>query len=126
MTVAAVQLRVCTTQREIGLQIMIELPGPPVRRVVTDIALLAEAAAMRVVVNMAGHACAVRIAVGGRSMTLGARNRRMGSDQRKTRDVMVEPHTRRPAGRDVALGTAIAELTEVRIIAGMAGSAISW
>ena len=92
-TVACIagESRVRSRQRKISLTIMVELPCAPVRRVVAVIALLAETALVRVVVDVTRNAGAVRVVECGGRMALFAAYVGVGTDQRKAGDVMIEP-----------------------------------
>ena len=114
-----------SSQWKIRLPIVIELPCSPVGWVMAVVALVAEAAAMRVVVGVTGGASTVGIMKRGRGVATIARERGVGAEQREARDVVVEPNLGRPAGRHVAGGTAIAELSFVHVVRGMARAAIS-
>lgn len=124
VTVTAVQLRMCAGQGKACLSTMIEQPRPPVRRVVTVIALVAEAATVRVIVEMTRHARTVRIVIGRRRVTLITCNPGVGADQRKACDVVVEPDARCPAAWHVADFTTIAKLADMHIVDGVTATTI--
>lgn len=92
-TVAGIagESRVRARQRKISLMIMVELPCPPVRRIVAVIALLAETALVRVVVDVTGNAGAVRVVERRCRMALFTAYVGVSTDQRKAGDVMIEP-----------------------------------
>lgn len=124
VTVLAVQLDMRACQREICLSIMIESPGPPIRRVVAVIALIAQAATMRVIVDMARRTHIVRVVISRRRVASVACNFGVGTKQWKARDVMIEPHARRPTGRHVAACATITKLTIVHVVRGMTRTTI--
>ena len=101
---------------------MIELPCSPVGRVVAAVTLIAEAAAMRIIVAVTGHTDAVGVVKRRSCMAALTRDIRVCTDQRKTRDVMIEPHSRSPTRGNVASYTSIAELPLMHIIVGMAAA----
>ena len=92
-TVAGIagESRVRARQRKISLMIMVELPCPPVRRVVAVIALLAETSMVRVVVDVTGNAGAVRVVERRGRMALFTAYVGVSTDQRKAGDIMIEP-----------------------------------
>lgn len=105
------------------MHVVIELPGLPVGRIVAVVTLIAEATAMRILVAVACHASAVCIVKRcGRMATL-TRDIRVGTDEWKTCDVMIEPNRSRPTGRNVASFALVTELPLVHIVVDMAAAA---
>ena len=125
MAVVAGEIRVRAGQRKPGLPIVIKLPRTPARRIVAVVALIAEAAAMRVFVDVTRHARTAGIVVSRRCMALLAGQVRVGPEQRKTRDIVIEPYACGPARRDMTARAATPELTRVHIVRGMARTTIA-
>lgn len=105
-----------------GLRIVVEAPTRPAVRIVAEHAIAPEATLV-VLVLVAARASARRILKLRRPMAVFAWHDRMASDQRETRDIVIEGHFLTPAGFPVALLTSIAELTLVRIVLLMTGHA---
>lgn len=83
-------------QREIRLLVVIELPIPPAVRVVAIGAFRAQSAFVFVVFLVAVVAGLWRVLVARRQMALFARCRRVQSDERKSRQPMIEAHLAAP------------------------------
>lgn len=105
-----------------GLRVVIETPACPPVRIVAKRAIAREAALVMpvLVATRAGARCVLER---GRTMTFFARQNGMPSDQRESRDVVIEGHFLTPTRFPVALLAAAAELTFVGIVLLVTGQA---
>ena len=115
----ALQSMMRARQRVAGLLVVIEAPACPTVGVVTARAVGAEPADM-VRILVAARARARRILERLGSVAFLARHHRMQSDERKSRQIMVEGDLLSPARLLVALLAIAAQLALVRIILAMA------
>lgn len=119
MAIGANQFGVFTAEREIGTGIMIKLPQPPVIRIVAVAAAWPQRAFMRIILGVTLPAIRCHRFERAGNMTLLATDGRVHPDQRKGRQIMVEPDMRVPAVF-IMTRTAVPQLTAVDIFGGMA------
>lgn len=112
-------------QRKAGLSVVIELPRPPGRRIVASIALLAERTAMGIVACVAGSTVGTGVVKCRGRMAPITRYLRVRTHQRKTHQVMVEPYSRNPVGRDVTALALRAQLPFMCVFIPVAAGATS-
>ena len=120
----AVEPLVSAVEAEVGLAIVVELPDQPVVGVVTHRAIEAELLFVDIVLRMAVHAFARRIAERRIRMTAFTRDRCMESEQRELRDVMIETNRFGPALLAVAVLARRPERTLMHIARPMTAIAV--
>lgn len=122
MTAVALQVTVCTRQREFCLTVVIEAPCRPCGRIVTEAAIGTEPAGVMLVLmtTSAGAGC---VPERSRAMAFLARDRRMKSDQRKSRQIVIERDFASPSRLIVALSAVGPKLSLVRIVLAVAPDA---
>lgn len=122
LPMAALTFRVAmrAVERKIGTQIVIELPGEPVHRVVTVAACVRVATLMRIILAMAVDAVFRCIAEHVRLVAAFAVRFRMLAEQRETRQVVIEEYIVLPGGFVVAVVANDALLTVMGVVLGMA------
>jgi len=102
---------------------MIELPYEPVVRVVAHGAVEPETLSVDVVRTVAVDTFAGRLSEAGFSMASLARDRSVESEERKHRQIVIEPHGFGPAAFTVTVLAALTELASVNVVAPMAAIA---
>src|SRR5215472_5399065 len=111
----AIETAVCPGQRVTRLRVVIKAPPRPAIRVVTEGAIRAEAASM-VLIAMAGCAVQRRAFECRRTMAFLARHDSVASDQRKSRNVVIEGRHTTPIVLGMTSLATIAKLTIVPIV----------
>lgn len=124
VTVGAAERPVCAVDPERRAQIVVEFPPPPVHGVVAITTVRTEVSAMRIVGEMAIHACLRGVLEALRLVATRTFGTCVGADQRETRQVMIEPDGLRPGDFAVAGIAGIAELSRVRVLVTMAAQAL--
>ena len=81
---------------------------------------------MRIVVRVTIAADWLRVMKGCGFMASAARKVRVRSEQRKRRDVVIEPELPVPAGGDMTGFAVIAELPPMRVVVAVATRAVDW
>ncbi len=125
VAIAARNICMRAIQRKARLRVVIELPRLPERWIVARVALPAECAAMRVVVRVAGDAIAIGIMKRRGCMAAITRRLRVRAEQRKTREVVVEPHPADPVGCDMTIPALCTQLAVMRVFIAVAANAAS-
>ncbi len=118
----AIEAAMCPGQRIACLGVMIEAPSRPTIRVVAERTIGAQAPLV-MLVPVAGGACERRILEPGRAVTFLARHDGVPSNQRKSRDVVIEERYAAPIVLAVAPLAAGAELAFMPVILAVAGDA---
>jgi len=111
----AIEIAVCPGQRVPRLRVVIKAPPRPAIRIVTERAIRAEAAFM-VLIAMAGCAVQRRAFECRRTVAFLARHDSVASDQRKSRNVVIEGRHTTPIVLGVTSLATIAKLTIVPIV----------
>jgi len=111
----AIETAVCPGQRVTRLRVVIKAPPRPAIRVVTEGAIRAEAASM-VLIAMAGSAVQRRAFECRGTMAFLARHDSVASDQRKSRNVVIEGRHTTPIVLGMTSLATIAKLTIVPIV----------
>lgn len=101
---------------------MVELPRPPVCRIVAGVTLITECTGMRIVIAVTLDAVGLGIVERGGCVTTVARNVRMCAEKWKSREVMIEPQARGPVGRDMATLALPTKLPLVHVVVDMTGT----
>ncbi len=117
---AAIQPEMGAIESIIGLTVVVEAPEGPAIRVVTQLAIGTQTAFVNVLGLMAADAFQDRVSVFPRQMAFFARGRRMQSDERETRKIMVEEDFGAPARLVVTAFALLAFLALVNIVLLMA------
>lgn len=117
---AAVQPEMGAIKAIIGLTVVVEAPEGPAIRVVTQVAVGAQTAFVNVFGFMAVDTLQKRVFVFRRQVALFARDRRMQSDEREARKVMVEEDFGAPTRFVMTVFTSLPLLTFVNIVLLMA------
>lgn len=112
----AVQADMRAGQRKIGLDIMVERPIGPARRIVTPFTSAAERPTVRVILAVAGDAVDGRGLEFLRQVTGGAGDGLVFSEQRERRQVVVEAHFFLPRSFTMAGRASVALRSLVRIV----------
>lgn len=110
-------------QRKRGLAVMIECPELPALGIVAACTILPKAALVKIILRMTIIAGNRRVQISLACMAASTIDRCVPPQQRKFREVVIEPDCAGPALDSVALTTSITELAFVRIVCPMAAGA---
>lgn len=120
MTRRTGEIGVFSSQIERGLPSVVERPAFPIGRIVTLHTVGAEPAFVDILILMTAKASGRCVQVSLGRVAIPTVGSRMRAQQRKRRELMIEPHVFGPALIIVALAAAVPELTLVRIFLAMA------
>lgn len=123
---AANYLGVRPIERKVRLDVVIEHRNGPLVARVAGTAVLAERAAMDVVIVVTIRTCGPRILELHRLVAATARRRRMHAGQRESREIMIECHRRMPFGLSMAIAAVLAELAPMAVVERMTAATGQW